>query len=122
MLRGLALGVGFLTAAMVIGCGESSSTAGDHPGGGSLSVSRTEFGKDWPLTVDRGTLSCDGSGVIFTTGEGDEYGVNGTAKGLGYPEIDPIWKENDSYDLPGDGPPLRVDISPLIDRGLELCQ
>jgi len=105
-------------AVITAGCAESPSSANDD----TLEVSQAEFGKDWPLTVDRGVLSCDGSGVIFTTPDGDEYGVNGTAKGLGHPAIDPIWKEDHSYDLPGDGPPLRVDISPLIDRGLELCQ
>ena len=111
------------TVALVVlaGCGEASSSgdgAADDPG----AVSRAEFGADWPLTVDRGTLSCDGPGVVFTTDDGEEYAVNGTAKGSGYPGIEPIWREDPDLALDDGGPPLRVDISPLIDRGLELCE
>lgn len=121
-MRRIGWGAALVVAVIAIGCSEGSSGVAGDVEDDPAAVSRAEFGKAWPLTVDQGVLSCDGSGVIFTTPEGDEYGVNGTAKGLGYPEIDPIWKEDRSYDLPGDGPPLRVDISALIDRGLEICQ
>ncbi|HEX2161771.1 MAG TPA: DUF2511 domain-containing protein [Thermoleophilaceae bacterium] len=110
-----------VTALIAHGCDESSRSANqgaENPG----AVSRAELGADWPLTVDRGVLSCDGPGVVFTTPDGSEYAVNGTAKGAGYADIEPIWREDPAYDLPDDGPPLRVDISPLIERGLELCE
>lgn len=86
---------------------------------GPLEVSRSDFGDDWPLTVERGTLACEEpSAVIFTTG-GTTYAVNGMASGLAdqrgwEAEIDPIWAE-------GEAAP-RKNIGPLIDRGLELCE
>ena len=59
-------------------------------------VSRAEFGDAWPLTVGEGVLECDQSrsalgAVVFSAG-GRRYGVNGTAKSLGFPAIDPIWR------------------------------
>ena len=59
-------------------------------------VSRAEFGDAWPLTVGEGVLECDQSrsalgAVVFSAG-GRRYGVNGTAKGLGFPAIDPNWR------------------------------
>lgn len=86
-------------------------------------VTRAEFGDEWPFTVASGTLSCDGSrglgSVIFTAPDGTRYGLNGTAQDqLGLPAIDPIWRYQ-----PGMAKyELRVDIGPLIDRGLALCE
>jgi hypothetical protein len=74
------------------------------------------MGKQWPLTVDSGTLSCDGSdgvgSVTFETG-GKLYAVNGLARQDGYADITPIWAKA--------GYGLRKNIGPLIDRGLKLC-
>lgn len=83
-------------------------------------VSREELGAKWPLTVDRGVLSCNGSNgvgqVIFTAG-GKTYAVNGLARGMKkYPPVDEIWADNPS------GPGPKKDIGPLIDRGLKLCR
>jgi hypothetical protein len=85
-----------------------------------LSVSREEFGGDWPLTVDEGTLNCEGAAevgaVTFTAPNGVTYAVNGLAIGQDrWPEIDAIWADNP--DIPG----TKKNIGPLIDRGLELC-
>jgi hypothetical protein len=44
--------------------------------------------------------------------EGTTYGINGDAHE--YPAIDPIWRP-----VPGGE---RVNIGPMIDRGLKLCE
>jgi hypothetical protein len=73
----------------------------------------------WPLTVSHGEVRCEGSAgagaVIFRAPDGTDYGVNGTALGSGAPRIDPIWKKDP--DIPG----ARVDIRPVLDKGLALC-
>jgi hypothetical protein len=55
--------------------------------------------------------------VIFTDPEGHRYAVNGTAMAHypGLPEIDAIWAPGPT------NPGARIDISPMIDRGRELC-
>ncbi|WP_258043809.1 YebY family protein [Mycobacterium kansasii] len=76
---------------------------------------------EWPLTVPEGTLACESLGermgrVTFTAPDGTTYAVNGLAKGTDrWAEIDAIWA---SY--PED-PLAKVNIGPLIDRGLSLC-
>lgn len=104
------------TIAGMVNSGESS-----EPG----FVSRDDFGSDWPLTVDQGTLDCTegpqvgGAGldaVTFTAPGGTTYAVNGAAKTVtNYPEIDPIWASDPSGTSP------KMGIGPLIDKGLELC-
>jgi hypothetical protein len=94
-----------------------------HANGGSLPVACGNFGNAWPLTVERGYLRCEESAVdglleqavVFTAPDGTEYGVNGTAQDEGYPQIDPIWKNSGESFAP------KVDIGPLIDKGLSLC-
>lgn len=82
-----------------------------------------DFG-EWPLTVKSGVLQCEEEivssfvvqRVTFTTPDGTVYAVNGHALDAGYPDIKPIWKKDPgSYGL-------RVNIGPLIDRGLRLCE
>ncbi|MFF7411683.1 hypothetical protein [Streptomyces lydicus] len=72
--------------------------------------------KEWPFTVDVGTLRCrDGVSVTFEAG-GTEYGVNGTAQDAGYPSVKPIWADD-----PELGHGLKVDISEVLDYGRGLC-
>jgi hypothetical protein len=85
-------------------------------------LSRADFGKRWPLTVEAGVVSCEphsgGLGsVIFMDPEGKRYAVNGTAMAHypQLPEIDRIWAPNPA------NPGARIDISPVLDRGRELC-
>jgi hypothetical protein len=74
----------------------------------------------WPLTISEGTLACESISanlgrVTFTTG-GNTYWVNGIAKAAQrYADLDEIWRDNP--DIPG----TKVNIGPLIDRGLALC-
>jgi len=79
--------------------------------GDTGAVSREEYGADWPLTVDSGTLRCEGAGaVVFRAPDGTDYGVNGLA--ADYADIEPIWA--DDPDAPG----LKKYIGVLIDAGL----
>ncbi|MCW2622104.1 MAG: putative lipoprotein [Frankiales bacterium] len=113
-----------VVAAVVYGCTQlgddsSSSTGADESAGAVGEVSRAEFegeGRTWPLTVDRGTLSCEPvNRVVFTAG-GTTYSVNGTAKGAHqWADIDPIWADD------GSGLGLKVNIGDLIEAGLALC-
>ncbi|HTU15936.1 MAG TPA: DUF2511 domain-containing protein [Solirubrobacterales bacterium] len=99
---------------VLAGCEGSGSSSRDSSSSGS--ISQSDLGKKWPLTVDHGTLGCDGMGVLFEAPDGTTYGLNGTAQTMGYPGIDPIWKP----DPLGYG--LKINIGALMDRGLELCQ
>jgi Protein of unknown function (DUF2511) len=87
-------------------------------------VSRTDYGNDWPLTVESGTLRCDPpSAVTFTTENGTTYWINGTAAsmadGNGWLDVEPIWA--DDPDPTYEGLDLKINIGPLIDDGLTLC-
>lgn len=113
--------IGIVLAAvgiLVSGCADDHSS---NPGGGGGAdpgkVTRADFGDSWPLTVESGTLRCDGSDGVgkayIVTSEGT-FALNGLAKSE-YDDIDPIWAEGD------DGIPKK-DIAPLIDAALELCK
>lgn len=82
-------------------------------------VSREMLGDEWPLTVEEGTLRCDGpavAGAIFFEAEGRWYPVNGIARGRSEGvEIDVIWA--DDPEIPG----AKKHIGVLIERGLALC-
>ena len=94
-------------------CGSSSGTGGGGDDQGH--VTRATFDGTWPLTVDSGTLRCEGAGAVtFTTEDGTTYAVNGLALGMHtYPDIDAIWA--DAPDTP------KVFIGDLIQAGLALC-
>lgn len=85
----------------------------------------TKFGDDWPLTVPYAVVHCKDitvSGnqlnvVTLDAPDGTRYAVNGTAQDqTTYPGIDPIWAPDPSVDG------LKINISPVIDAGLELCR
>ncbi|WP_243836904.1 DUF2511 domain-containing protein [Paenarthrobacter nitroguajacolicus] len=85
---------------------------------------RTTFGDKWPLTVPYVVAHCEGIAVAgrnlkvatFDAPDGKTYAANGTAKDHGgYLDIDPIWAPHP--DVSG----LKVDISPVIDAALALC-
>lgn len=79
-------------------------------------MSKGELGKDWPLTVEEGIVRCEGASEVYFTAEGRTYAVNGMAMTVSdLPEIDAIWADNP--DIKG----LKINIGPIIDRGLELC-
>ena len=84
----------------------------------SIEISENQF-DNWPLTVDSGTLTCRANMVTFSSG-GKTYALNGIARSharrSGWSEIRPIWRDNPA--IPG----TKINIGPLISRGLELCR
>jgi hypothetical protein len=117
-MRSIAATIALLATLTVAGCGESSS---DTSGASSTEghVSRADYGKDWPLTVESGTLHCEDPGAVtFTADNGTTYWVNGTAgnqaKTRGWADIRSIWADDPAY------AGLKINIGPLIDDGLKL--
>jgi hypothetical protein len=115
--------VSLLMVACSAGSNERPSTEGASGSGTTQPsrvpgmVTRADFGKDWPLTVDAGVLSCEGASAVYFTANGIRYAVNGSARTRkDAPDIDPIWAK----DPRGYSP--KKDIGPLIDRGLQLCE
>ncbi|MFE4835185.1 DUF2511 domain-containing protein [Arthrobacter sp. NPDC056691] len=84
----------------------------------------TDFGNKWPLTVPYVTAHCQAMTVdgrhlkaVFVDAPGGKtYALNGTAKDhSSHPDIDPIWAPHSGVSG------LKVDISPVIDAALALC-
>ena len=84
----------------------------------------TDYGDDWPLTVPYAVVECTSMTaggralpvVTLKAPDGTRYSANGTAKDhTEYPSLEPIWAANP--DIEG----LKINISPVIDAGLELC-
>lgn len=82
---------------------------------GPLLISRSEFGSEWPFTVENGIINCIGQSVIFTV-NGVTYGVNGSADATKrYRDIRPIWTDNP--DIEG----LKLSLGPIVTFGLKRC-
>lgn len=104
----LCIDLSALFCVCVVGC---SSPPG-------ITVSRSEYGDTWPFTIERGTLRCTDSHqsvnrplVTLDSGDGIEYGLNGAARGFGFPDGMKMLKAG----MTG------ADVQPFIDRGLTLC-
>jgi hypothetical protein len=108
--------VALCSCIFLAGCGSSESSS--NLSGKSIEVTEASWHNGtWPLTVDRGILGCTKPpypGEVTFNVEGKPYGLNGTALDQGLPEINPIWRH--------EGPELRVDIGPMIERSLKLCE
>lgn len=80
-----AAGCGILIFLVLMTFGACSMFSSNKGSGGSNSVaiSRAQMGEAYPFTVD-GELRCNGGSVLFVA-SGTTYGVNGIAKGYGYP-------------------------------------
>jgi hypothetical protein len=96
-------------------------------------VSRSMYGKEWPLTVESGTLKCLGYGGVVFISNGRVYGLNGTAKTYGrdkgYADLKTIWADDTTLikSLMAAGATeeeasAKINIGPLIESGLELCE
>jgi uncharacterized protein DUF2511 len=82
-----------------------------------ISVSRSDLGDQWPLTIESGTLHCETAGaarfVTIEDAKGTVYAINGTARGSGR------FKDGNDILLAGK---LPLHMQPLVDRGLTLCR
>lgn len=120
LIRRQTAGITLATVGLaLVGCGPSTDSAPKsedaRPQKGLMT--REQLGKDWPLTVDSVVVRCDGQSVIVRAPDGTDYAVNGTAQTQhpDLPKIDPIWAPDP--DMQG----LKIDIGPIIDKGLDLC-
>lgn len=81
-------------------------------------VSRAEFGKNWPLSVDSVELRCYGRALVFAH-DNRIFTINGTAESQaiknGWLDMGNIWRNNP--DIEG----TKIPISPLIARAQKLC-
>ena len=90
-------------------------------------VTRAEFGADWPLTVDGGTLRCkfpdserpQMHALLIEVGS-DSYALNGVARTHaarnGWRDVEAVWRDNPQ--IPG----TKVAVTPLIERAEALCR
>ena len=73
----------------------------------------------WPFTVDAATLMCTKSASgerVTVVADREMYALNGTAKSANlWPPFDPIWRDDPN------APGLKINIDPMIARGLALC-
>lgn len=103
-----------------------------------VEVTQQEFGSEWPFTITEGRLKCINSAVVLITDE-NEYALNGVAQQEGYSAIESIWKEDPNfYQMAKQlsksegksveeviklmGTPTKVNIGPILDKGLALCK
>jgi hypothetical protein len=103
-------------AVLVLGTACESESGADTSG---RAISASDYGDEWPLTLQGGVLACEGAGMVTFTAEGKTYAINGLAGGAaderGWAEIDPVWA--DDPEIEG----AKISIGPLIDDGLALC-
>lgn len=119
--------------ALIVACGDSV------PDDAKGLIKRSDYGEQWPFTVESGYLECQQGSIVTFTADGIEYGVNGTALSRGYKDIVAIWAEDPSFyemaqtfaDSSGDdvndiikqmGEPTRINIGLIIKAGLERCK
>ena len=79
-------------------------------------VTHAALGDAWPLTVEEGTIICDGASILLRTNRG-LFAVNGTARGRKkWHDIREITKPDPA------NPALLMDVQPIVDRGLKVCR
>jgi hypothetical protein len=98
----------------------TSTVSSRGPDQNERAIIASVYGEAWPLTVNGGTLRCDKRNLVtFTTEDGKRWALNGPARVYGkrgwIDDIGPIWKD---ARVAG----TKVDIAPLIDKGLTLCK
>ena len=113
----------FVTAVLIIACTNNVSNETLSSVNEKI-ISKRDYGKEWPFTVDQGILKCDNNAVIFIS-NGRTYGVNGTAKSRGrnqgYSDIEDIWAFDPLFSDGGNNE-VRINIGPIISDGLKLCK
>ena len=87
---------------------------------GQVAVRHEDFGEEWPLTVEAGTIRCEPPSIVtFSASDGRIFGVNGMGMAH-HSQIDPIWADDPSPT--GRAAKLKKSIGPLISLGLFLCK
>ena len=93
-------------------------------------VSSTEYGDDWPLTIPEASLFCQRINyrlkMVWAEHEDVSYPLNGTAKAhldrakptLNVRPLETIWRFDDRFAEIG----ARIPVYPLIQDGLKLCK
>ena len=93
-------------------------------------ISEEDYGDKWPLTVAEAEIHCEQVSdrpvlaMVWVEADGFAYPLNGTAISLlkdKRPELKvralmSIWRDSPTF------PGSRVNIGPLIDDGLEMCE
>lgn len=89
-------------------------------------VSRAQYGKKWPFTVEEGVIACIGpvNRVVFISG-GKTYALNGTAQGgrekRGWLHFEEIWAKDPEYANIKGAEEFKIDVQPFIYMGLDIC-
>jgi Protein of unknown function (DUF2511) len=69
-----------------------------------------DFANHWPFEVEQARLRCEGKGAVILTVRGTDYAVNGMAASSRYRPIQAVVIDP------------KIDIGPIISRGLKLCK
>ncbi|OBB25229.1 hypothetical protein A5792_29650 [Mycolicibacterium peregrinum] len=107
--------VGATLAVAVMVCGPVGATpiAVAAPAGYVSAATWTDG--PWPFTVSEGVLMCGSPKRVTFTANRVMYALNGPAKATGqFADVSAIWRDSD---YPG----VKVNIGPMINRGLSLC-
>jgi hypothetical protein len=87
-----------------------------------LILKQAEYQGNWPFRVSEGILECLPSGIITFKVDDKTYAVNRLANSRDYLKIDEIWR-NAPITLEQDtSSNQKIELSPIINKGLELCQ
>lgn len=85
-------------------------------------ISKADYGTDWPVSVEEGTVKCiEGTYVVFEA-LGKVYAVNDSAKDEsimrehGWSDIEDIRLDDPA------APDTKVNITPILSTGLILCK
>jgi hypothetical protein len=125
MTRVLTALLGLIIASGTLSACQSSSETATTPSAREattapsiIPVSKAEFGKQWPVSVEQGELECiDGYDAVLHSG-GVTYALNGNArqkaeKGI-YHDVEEIWLDNTN--IPGAKKDISVLLRPAVDK------
>jgi hypothetical protein len=108
-----------LTASVVLG-GVTACTGSPSGRSRDVTVTASDYGSEWPFTVDSVTLRCGDAALthVVVEARGVTYALNGSARGSAQVK-DGSWRDSRAVQkqdpfvaVPGD----------LIQRGLRLCE
>jgi Protein of unknown function (DUF2511) len=80
----------------------------NQPGG--IEVNQSQYANHWPFEVEQARLRCEGKGAVILNVRGADYAVNGMAASNRYRPIQAVIIDP------------KIDIGPIISRGLTLCK